>query len=155
MTETSTAVIGPVVTMCGNPACGGVSACPDWPAGGSMGMTEWLEAGRFPDDVACDLLVQELALAGASTFAGTKHLVPDGAEFTIHRGPGTIPEAKRRPGREAYTAVCAWTFAERDAALAVTPEWDHDAMVRRVARLREAGRLRALDAWSAAGRPAA
>jgi hypothetical protein len=128
------AVTGPVVRMCGNPDCHGWQSCPD--ANPLMGL-----ADNFAPDVsdarAVAVFAQNLALSAPKDSAGTGRVVPDGAQFLLHKNF----LADLASGKYAWTAVYAGPEATIDEALAGAPEYEastglvHD----RLRRMNEAG----------------
>lgn len=131
----------PVLKMCENPVCGGANACDrvrkDRP---SMGIAEWHRLLLPDPDSAANhdrtmwIMCQELAISGASTSEGVLHFIPDGCEFTVHRGSAGYlgPD---HPGEELWTAVYSGE-ADRDAILADAPlRTDETAMAARMAAI--------------------
>ncbi len=134
MPDTATA-IGPVVRMCDDPDCHGWDACPG--ANMLMGL-----ADNFPpeisDDRAVALFAQNLALSAPKDSAGVARVVPDGAEFLLHKSAyaaaGTI-------GQYRWTAVYSGAGGTIDEVLAGAPEYEAstDLVHDRLRRMREAG----------------
>lgn len=131
MTDTQT-LAGPVVTMCQNPDCKGWDMCPDMRRKDkrSMGIADHYDPG-LDEAIILRMFRQELALIGASDSTGVMHMVPDGCEFTVHKGWGAIPTEKRTEATECYTAVYSGPDMDLDDILAESPEWDHDAAMAR------------------------
>lgn len=141
MPETA-AAIGPVVRMCGNPDCHGGERCPD--ANMLMGL-----ADSFPPDVSDDaamaLFAQNIALSAPKDSAGVARVVPDGAQFLLHKSAFTDVAT----GKYGWVAVYSGPGATIDDALAGAPEYEenYDLVHGRLRRMREAGVLDAAARW--------
>ena len=129
-------VIGPVVRMCANPDCHGLNACPSLArdlarvTDRSIGLSDAGRVLELSDEALCQMFAQSLALHYASDSRGFRHLIPDGCEFTVHKGA------------ELATAVYSGPETRIDDILAGAPEhatgFDYVVMPR-LRRMREAG----------------
>lgn len=130
---TATEVIGPVVRMCGNPRCGGWNACDRIRLDAPLGVMKEIDpVAGLDDDRVCVLLREDLALDYASDSAGVHRMVPDGCEFTVHKG--AAPDGKLH-----YTAAYSGPARDPDEVLAGMPEWDWDMVHERFERMRAGG----------------
>jgi hypothetical protein len=142
--QTATAAVGPMLRMCVNPDCGGEGACdriPDRPtfaykATWELGDGRPEEAG---DVWARDMLADSFARCSASAVDGGPRnwFIPDGAEFTVHKGDQGLPEGERRPGHVTYAAVYSGT-APRDELMAAAPPYDPEKAKARVNLMKQA-----------------
>jgi len=144
----ATGVIGPVVRMCDNPDCGGLNACDRIRPETFIGFTAWLEPGLMTEDTLLAYFTQELLFTCASNSRKVEHLIPDGMEFTVHKGAAGLPGVSRKDGLEAFTVLYSGDAATLDEALEGSPEHqDRDAPIARLVQLRDAGRLQPLEAF--------
>ena len=131
---TTATAIGPVVRMCDDPDCHGWDACPG--ANMLMGLADTFRprsatTGPWP----CS---QNLALSVSKDSAGVARVVPDGAEFLLHKSAyaaaGTIGEYR-------WTAVYSGAGGTIDEVLAGAPGYEAstDLVHDRLRRMREAG----------------
>lgn len=126
----ATEVIGPVVRLCDNPQCGGWDACDRIRLDAPMGVIREIDAAKAPaDGTVCRIIRDDLSLDYASDSAGVHRTVPDGCEFTVHKGPG--PD-----GKLCYTAVYSGPARDADEVLAGSPEWEWGAVHERFKRMR-------------------
>jgi hypothetical protein len=138
---------GPAVTVCGNPDCSLPFGCDRVRPGVPLGLA-WLfdrELQPPPDDVLAAVFRRQLALGFASDSSGTRRVIPDGCEFTVHRS--SIPGEH---GERQYMAVYSGPARDVDEALAGAAEYDQAEAEARVARMWEAGLLSAMLAWQPA-----
>lgn len=149
MTAT-TEVIGPVVRMCASAQCGGPNACGEIRPDAFIGFTAWLAPGLMTDDTLIAYFTQELIFSCASDSHGTEHVIPDGMEFTVHKGSAGIPVKNWRGGLplEAFTVLYGGDAATRDEALNGAPEYlTGSEPMARLVPLRDTGRLQALETF--------
>jgi hypothetical protein len=108
--------IGPALRMCANPQCGGYGNCDQIDKSRpAMGITEDIGPDMpAAEDRVIARLAMELAWSCASDASGVLHVIPDGAEFTVHRNPDA-PD-----GRRSYCAIYSGAVP-KDELLAGSP----------------------------------
>jgi hypothetical protein len=140
MSETETAAAtGPVLRMCGNPDCGGEGACnrvPDRPAFAYKAIRE-LSIEGDADAWVCATLAERFAEVGTDCDTGVMRFIPDGTEFTVHKGDRGLPEDQRRPGFATYSAIYSGT-APRAEIMAGAPLFDAEKAKARLNLMRRA-----------------
>ena len=152
MPDTITAA-GPVVRMCGDPACHGAEDCPSAlrdrqrVTDRTIGMSDSVPSG-MPDDAMLAVLTRELALGRARDSRSTFRLIPDGCELTVHRSASLAGAP--------WTAIYSGPATCIDDILGDAPEWPGDdfgpvqgVVTARLAAMREAGVLAPLVRWQA------
>lgn len=150
MPETAT-VIGPVVRMCEDPGCHGAMACP----------SDARDRARITDRTVgvCEVagfrttamerhlgvldglmrfkLARQLARNYAPDSHGIRRMIPDGCEFTVHKGNQGIPPemlAGHEDG-EWYVAVYSGPATCIDGILEDAPQYDEEAAAERERRM--------------------
>jgi len=125
------------VRMCDSPQCAGFGACDRIPPGPLAAVSHWIDRSGWDDPKILRFFAQEVALSPCSDDKGVWHIVPEGAEFTVHVGEGSLPlgqAAAGNPGREFCTAVYSGPARTRSELVGGSPAWDETSVEERVAR---------------------
>lgn len=130
--------------MCDNPDCGGDGACDRITERPTFGLkATWEPGAGLPEEAgdawARDMLADLFAECSAPAVEGGPRnwFVPDGAEFTVHKGDRGLPEGERRPDLVTYAAIYSGT-APRDELMAGAPLYDPEKAKARVNLMKQA-----------------
>lgn len=141
--QATATVVGPVLRMCDNPQCSGSSACdriPDRPT-----LYYILKMIHHPEKTAAAvaedarwLISRFLARCRAESMAylfdgcdpAGPHFIPDGAEFTVHKGSQGPARIQWPDYALDYTAVYSGELP-LDDLLAAAPPWDAEKGIAR------------------------
>ena len=130
-TQAATAVVGPVLRMCDNPQCEAGGACDRIPDRPTLYYILKMHREDAPAADAWWLISRTLARCRAESMAyqaggcdpASAHFIPDGAEFTVHKGSQGPARIQWPDYALDYTAVYSGELP-LDDLLATAPPWD-------------------------------